>query len=89
MIEKKEDKKISAIPDGMEIKDLSVEKRIELYQKVLKDFDTEMSATFGVSLGAEIKFSPKGIVPVIVLIDLLAKKNEPQNPEAPKENPKV
>lgn len=74
----KEKKKevVGVIPDGMQAKDLSVEKRIELYQEVVKKFDAEMSQIYGLSIGVELNISTKGIFPKMVLVDLLANKNE-------------
>lgn len=87
----KEKKEIveSNIPEGVNIIDLSVEKRIELYQQALTKFDQEGTKTYGVSVGVEMKFSPQGIVPRMVLVDMLKKKDENQNPGNPQETPKV
>lgn len=74
----KKTKEVSAIPEGMKASDLSQEKRMKLYQEVVKQFDAEMSQTYGISLGVELKFTPKGVFPQMVLVDLLANKNEQQ-----------
>jgi hypothetical protein len=84
---KLKEKEVDSVPEGMKIIDLSVEKRIELYQELLKNFDAENSKVYGVSVGVEIKFAPQGIVPRMVLVDLLANKNEPK-PTENKEEPK-
>ena len=74
------------MPEGMKASDLSVEKRMELYGQEVARFDKEMSETYGVSLGVELKFSPKGIIPTMVLVDLLSKKNV-KNSEATQKEP--
>ena len=76
---------VGNIPEGMKIIDLTVEKRMELYQQAVQKFDEEMSKTYGLSLGVELNFKASGITPKMVLVDLLAKKNEPKIQEAPAE----
>ena len=68
----------SGIPSGMQAKDLSLEKRMELYQADFKKFNEEMAETYGLSLATEIKYAPQAIVPRMVLVDLL-KKQDGQN----------
>lgn len=85
-LKKKEE---NSVPEGIKIIDLGVEKRIELYQTELRKFDDEMSKTYGVTLSVELKFNPKGIVPSIVLVDLLDKKNAKQTPPTTKKEEKT
>lgn len=75
-VEKKKEVKVEeGIPAGMTAKDLSLEKRMQLYQTALKKFDDESSATYGISVSTELKITPQGIIPRMVLVDLL-KKND-------------
>lgn len=88
-IKEKVEEVVGNIPEGMKIIDLTVEKRMELYQQVVQKFDEEMSKTYGLSLGVELSFSPQGIKPKMILVDLLAKKNESKIQEAPTETTKA
>lgn len=54
-------------------KDLSLEKRIELYQAEFNKFKDAMGDTYGLTLDVEIVYHPKGSVPRMVLVDLLKK----------------
>ena len=75
------------IPAGMQAKDLSVEKRAELYKEALEKFDKEASALYGISFTAQVKYAKQGIVPIIVFVDMLDKKDEKQNKPTKKEEP--
>ncbi len=67
------------IPSGMKASDLSVEKRVELYQKVFEKFKAETSEMFGLAIGVEIAWTPNAAVPRMVLVDLLKKKDGQEN----------
>lgn len=82
---KLKEKEVGNIPEGMQIKDLSPEKRSELYQVELQKFDAEMTKVYGISLSAEISYTPRGIFPRLVLVDTLTKANE-QKANPTKEN---
>lgn len=73
----------NGIPNGMKASDLSVEKRFALYQAALKKFDEEASKIFGVSVGVELKYTPRGIVPAMVLVDLLKANAEKETKQEP------
>lgn len=57
---------------------MTVEKRVELFTKEFEKFNKESADTFGIRLGVELNYAPQAIVPRLTVIDLLAKKNEPQ-----------
>jgi hypothetical protein len=59
---------------------LSLEKRVELYQKEFDVFKEENSKKYGLVIDCEIAVLPKGIFPRMVLVDL-TKKNEQANQE--------
>lgn len=61
---------------GMQAKDLSLEKRVELYGKEFDKFKSDMANQFGLNIDVEVMVHPKGIMPRMVLVDLLAKKDE-------------
>lgn len=67
-----------------QLKDLSVEKRVELFNKEFEDFKTHTENNFGLKIDVEIVFNKKGIIPRVVLVDLLARN--PNAPQPPKEN---
>lgn len=68
---KKVEDKISDLPVGMKVIDLSTEKRIELYQKALSEFDSEATKMYGVSISVELSYTKAGIKPIMVLVDML------------------
>lgn len=74
------------LPAGMQAKDLSVEKRSELYQQALAKFDKEATELYGMSVGVELKYTKQGIIPIMVVVDVLKnKENEKANPVRPEE----
>lgn len=75
---KKLPSKSNDVPQGTQIKDLSVEKRLELFNVTFEKFQDEMKEVYGLQLGANIIWASIGAVPRIVIIDLLEKKNERQ-----------
>lgn len=78
--EKKEVKNSGA----MSAKDLSIEKRQELFQVAFNQFEAAMRDQFGLGLSAEIVYSPRAAVPRITLVDLLKKENGQANQTTPK-----
>ena len=82
---KNKEETVEVLPEGIKIKDLTVEKRIELFIKSYQEFEKKGIETFGCKLGVEQNYLPQAIVPKLVVIDLL-KKDETKNPiqEAPK-----
>jgi len=64
------------VKSDLQIKDLPYEKRMELFNKELETFMKKESEIYGITLGVEIMWSPRGAAPRIVLLDLLAKKDE-------------
>lgn len=66
----------SIVTSGMQAKDLSLEKRVELYNKEYEKFKNDMSEQYGLTLDVELIYHPKGTMPRMVIVDLLAKKNE-------------
>lgn len=76
----KEEGVAEKLPAGMKASDLTVEKRVELFTKEFEKFNKESADTFGIRLGVELNYAPQAIVPRLTVIDLLAKKNETQNP---------
>jgi len=64
--------------EELKSKDLSVEKRNELFIKAYQEFEKEASEKYGMRIGAQLAYSQQGIVPRLVTLDLLA-KNENQN----------
>lgn len=77
---------VLTIPEGMKASDLSQEKRIEIFQSVFDKAKEGWANDFGLALDVEIVFNPKGVVPRLVVVDLLQKKDEQKNPtQAPKQ----
>lgn len=66
----------SAVVSPYVATDLSLEKRVELYEQEFIKFKTDMENTFGLRLDVEVAHTPKGIFPRMVLVDLLKKDNE-------------
>lgn len=64
------------LPAGMQAKDLSIEKRTELFQALFDKFAKEAGEQFGLGLGAEIVWTPRAAVPRLVVVDLLKKDEE-------------
>jgi hypothetical protein len=64
------------VSNNLKAKDLSVEKRVELYQAALTQFDKESIEKYGMSVGAELRITKQGIQPLLVLVDVLAQQNE-------------
>jgi hypothetical protein len=80
-VEKKEKKTgKDAVVSTYQASDLSLEKRVELYQKEFDVFKEENSKKYGLVIDCEIAVLPKGIFPRMVLVDL-TKKNEQANQE--------
>lgn len=75
------------LPEGVKIIDLSPEKRVELYQKELQKFDSMGVEVYGVSVGVEMVYSKSGIIPRMVLVDVLTQKKENET-KATQENSK-
>lgn len=77
-VNKKEVKKEEAgIPSGMQARDLSVEKRGEIFSQNFEKFKTQNLELLGMTLDVEQAYTPKGAFPRMVMIDMLAKeKNE-------------
>lgn len=65
-----------AVVSSFQAKDLSQEKRIELYTADYEAFKKEKADQYGLMLDVELAFTPKGIVPRQVLIDLVKQQNE-------------
>lgn len=63
------------LPEGMKAKDLSVEKRVELFTKEFEKFNEETREAFGIALSVELVFNPKGVVPRLTLVDLLKQED--------------
>lgn len=79
----------TAIPSGMTAKDLTVEKRMELFMPTFEKFKQDTSDMFGLALACEIMATPQAIVPRMVLVDLLKKAPDGQNTQnSPTENTK-
>lgn len=64
------------IPEGMTLKDLSFEKRRELFIEKFTEFNKTQDTDLGVSIGLEIAWTKQAAVPRMVLVDLLTKENE-------------
>lgn len=69
-------KKENELPKDVKIIDLSPEKRGELYEKALQEFDKSCVETYGYTLDVELVFNKKGVVPRLVKLDVLTLKNE-------------
>lgn len=67
-----------AVPSPYAPTDLSLEKRVEMYSKEFDKFKSDMENTFGLRIDMELVFNPRGIVPRMVLVDLLKKENNEQ-----------
>lgn len=65
---------------GTSAKDLSIEKRVELFNSEYEKFKVDMENTFGLKIDVELVYHPKGTVPRVVLVDLL--KNNEQTKES-------
>lgn len=83
-LKKKEEVKVLG---GMSAKDLSIEKRQELFQAAYNKFEAEMKETLGLGIGCEILYTPRAAVPRLTLVDLLPKKENV--PQGNQENPKA
>ena len=66
---------VGGVPAGMTSKDLSLEKRVELYSTAFEEFKAKMVEEFGLALEVELLTTPRAIVPRLTLVDL-QKKNE-------------
>lgn len=78
MAKAKKVEKVNTI-SAMNLSDLSLEKRIEVFNKRRDEFLKTSSDELGLTENCELVFDRRGIVPRIVIIDLLAKQNENQN----------
>lgn len=58
-------------------KNLSLEKRMELYEKDFNKFKETMSEQWGLSLGLELMYTPRGMFPRLTLVDLMKKEPNP------------
>ena len=67
------------VPEGTQVKDLTLEKRIELFNISFKDFLDESGKVYGLSLGAEIVWSKRAAIPRIVIVNLLEDKDDKEN----------
>ena len=85
---KLKEKEVSTVlPEGMQARDLTYDKRSELFQKALDVFLEENNKQLGIGLGAQIVWAREAAIPRIVLTDLLKKKDETK-PTENKEEPK-
>lgn len=69
--EKKQLPSKKEVPTGMSAKDLSVEKREELFQEAMQTFLNEAGETYGLTIDVQLIITRRGIVPRLVYIDLL------------------
>lgn len=60
-----------SIPPGMTAKDLSPEKRIELFSAEFETFKKHAIDTYGLEIAVELVGMPRAIIPRIVVNDLL------------------
>lgn len=81
--------KDSGVQEGTKILDLSPEKRSELYQEALKKFDQEGVATYGITIDVELVFNKKGVVPRLVLVDVLTQKQNEEKAKQVQAKPKA
>lgn len=77
----KEKKVEGGVPEGMSARDLSVEKRIELFQEAFVKFQKESGENLGMGLGCKIAYTPQAAIPCHTAVDLLKKQNEQTNQE--------
>lgn len=61
--------------------DLSLEKRVALYQEEFDKWKKEMADRYGLTLGVELTGYPKALVPQMVLLDLMKNKKDGQGSE--------
>lgn len=61
----------------MTAKDLSLEKRIELYQEAFDAFKKYAATEFGLTLDIELAGMPRAIIPRMIVVDLLKQPNVP------------
>lgn len=71
--------KVGGVPAGMTSKDLSLEKRVELYSTAFEEFKAKMVEEFGLALEVELLTTPRAIVPRLTLVDLQKKNEQNQN----------
>ncbi len=85
--EKKEVKETKVVPPslpgGMSAKDLSIEKRTELFNAAFQEFQKMGAETFGLKVGCQMAYLPQATVPRMVVIDLLNKNEETKQPTQP------
>lgn len=77
---KKKEEVAEKVEDGAVLspfqpKDLSLEKRIELFQTEFNEWKDEMANKYGLSLDVELTGLPRAIVPRLVLVDLTKKQD--------------
>ncbi len=60
----------------VQAKDLSLEKRIELYNVDFEKFKKETADKYGLALTTEIVYTPQAAVPRLTLYDLLKDANK-------------
>lgn len=73
----------NSIPSGMKAKDLSLEKRVDMYSKEFEKFKATNAEVFGLMIDVELAHLAKGIFPRMILVDLL--KNQQQNEQPQKQ----
>ncbi len=83
--EKVAEVEVMSIPEGMQAKDLSVEKRVQLFSADFEKFKAEMSQTYGLTIGVELAGYPNALFPRMTLIDLLKKNEQAKQPEGLKQ----
>lgn len=78
VVKSEEVKNVTSTEQGFKAKDLSLEKRVELYSKDFESFKLEKLEQYGLMLDVEMARLPKGTFPRMVLTDP-TKTNEKNN----------
>jgi hypothetical protein len=63
----------------IKLTDLTIEKRTELFTKEFEKFSVSNADTLGCKIGLELAYLPQGVVPKLVVIDLLANPGDKNN----------
>jgi hypothetical protein len=75
----KKNETVEVVESNIQPKDLSIEKRCELYNKERDTALASLTEKYGLAEDIELVFNRKGIIPRVVLMDLTAKNNGEQN----------